>query len=117
MPSSHGGWSEPASDPLKDILAAKAKIAAAQYQPNVTWTGPGTGVTVFTNSNSANMHIHVKTNQDTDLKHGRLSTYNNHRCRCARCREAMRAYRAEYRKKYKGIPKITPTKNKRAYEL
>ena len=29
---------------------------------------------------------------DGDTRHGKLSTYNNHHCRCSACTEAMRTY-------------------------
>lgn len=34
--------------------------------------------------------------------HGHISVYNNYRCRCEACKEANRAYQAQYKQKQKG---------------
>jgi len=39
------------------------------------------------------------------IKHGLPSSYTNHRCRCAVCRDTWRKYYLKYNRKYRAIEK------------
>jgi queuine/archaeosine tRNA-ribosyltransferase len=46
-------------------------------------------------------HLDIVREGDGDSRHGKLSTYNNHSCRCHACTAAMRAYGRELRERRK----------------
>lgn len=50
-------------------------------------------------AHSRNRPLDIIREGDGDPRHGKLSTYNNHSCRCPECTQAMREYGRDLRER------------------
>lgn len=100
-------WGSGASDPLGDIKRAMDRIKQA--------SGYASNQIIYNNTANANSGHIARVATKHEVKHGTLSTYNNHGCRCDECKDASRLAKRKYRQRFKGVPSVSSGDTVRAY--